>query len=49
MVKCYAPWCGHCKELAPKYEALAKKLKKNSNLVLAEIDVTANDLTDIHV
>ncbi|KAK3729051.1 hypothetical protein RRG08_005424 [Elysia crispata] len=43
LIEFYAPWCGHCKNLEPKYEALAKKLKKEKNLVIAKMDATAND------
>lgn len=42
-IEFYAPWCGHCKNLEPIYKELAKKLKKDKNLVIAKIDATAND------
>jgi len=42
-VEFYAPWCGHCKSLAPKYEQLGKMFKDDSTVVIAKIDATAND------
>eukprot|EP01112_Ceratiomyxa_fruticulosa_P017589 TRINITY_DN5502_c0_g1_i1.p1 TRINITY_DN5502_c0_g1~~TRINITY_DN5502_c0_g1_i1.p1 ORF type:complete len:459 (-),score=121.34 TRINITY_DN5502_c0_g1_i1:82-1458(-) len=37
-VEFYAPWCGHCKKLAPIYEQVATKLKGNTHV--AKVDCT---------
>jgi protein disulfide-isomerase A1 len=39
LVEFYAPWCAHCKKLAPIYEEAAKEVQ---NFRFAKIDATAN-------
>ncbi|XP_006894969.1 PREDICTED: protein disulfide-isomerase A2 [Elephantulus edwardii] len=43
-VKFYAPWCTHCKEMAAAWEALAEKYSDRQDIIIAELDATANEL-----
>ncbi|GFY90519.1 thioredoxin family protein [Actinidia rufa] len=38
LVEFYAPWCGHCKSLAPTYEKVASAFKLEDDVIIASVD-----------
>jgi len=45
-VEYYAPWCGHCKRLAPEYEKVGEAFGDVDSVVIAKADATENDFPE---
>lgn len=41
-IKMYAPWCGHCKALAPAWDKLIEETKDVSGILVGSVDCTSD-------
>jgi protein disulfide-isomerase A1 len=49
LVMFYAPWSGHCKVLAPRFEEAATRLLVNPNIMLVKMNLISNEAPGVYI
>ena len=49
LIKLYAPWCPHSRAMKEDFDEVARRLGKNPNIILAQMDYTVNEIYGIQL
>uniref|UniRef100_A0A8C9LBR4 Thioredoxin domain-containing protein n=1 Tax=Pavo cristatus TaxID=9049 RepID=A0A8C9LBR4_PAVCR len=49
LVEFYAPWSYECRKLLPIWDELGEKYQSHEDVIIAKIDITANDVLSVVV
>ena len=49
LVEFYAPWCGHCQQLKPTYEEVAKAFDDVGHIMIAKLNADKHEIPGVEI